>query len=68
MEELKNVSMSELAIILQYYVDLPIVDQTGLKGRYGFNLQWTLDYAQTAEDIQTRIQHNPGCHNTETGV
>jgi uncharacterized protein (TIGR03435 family) len=46
-EELKNVSMAELAIILQYYVDLPIVDQTGLKGRYDFNLQWTLDDAQT---------------------
>jgi uncharacterized protein (TIGR03435 family) len=47
-EELKNVSMAELAIILQYYADLPIVDQTGLKGRYDFNLQWTLDDAQTA--------------------
>ena len=46
-EELKNVSMAELAIILQYYVDLPVVDRTGLKGRYDFNLQWTLDDAQT---------------------
>jgi uncharacterized protein (TIGR03435 family) len=47
MEELKNVSMAELAIILQYYVALPVVDQTGLKGRYDFNLQWTPDDAQT---------------------
>ena len=47
-EEFKNVSMAELAMVLQYYVDLPVVDRTGLKGRYDFNLQWTLDDAQTA--------------------
>ena len=46
-EELKNASMAELAIILQYYVDRPVLDQTGLKGRYDFNLQWTPDDAQT---------------------
>jgi len=46
-EELKNASMAELAIILQYYVDRPVLDQTGLKGRYDFHLQWTPDDAQT---------------------
>lgn len=51
MEEFRNASMAELAIVLQYYVDLPVVDQTGLKGRYDFNLQWTVDDAQaTAPD------------------
>jgi uncharacterized protein (TIGR03435 family) len=44
-EKLKNISMAELGTILQYYVDLPIVDQTGLRGRYDFNLQWTLNDA-----------------------
>jgi len=48
MEELKNASMPELAIILQYYVDRPVVDRTGLKGRYNFNLQWTPDDVQAA--------------------
>lgn len=44
-EALKNTSMAELALILQFRVDRPVVDQTGLKGRYDFNLQWTTDEA-----------------------
>ena len=47
-EDLKNASMADLALILQFHVDRPIVDQTGLKGRYDFKLQWTMDEAQTA--------------------
>lgn len=46
-EALKNTSMADLALILQFHVDRPVVDQTGLKGRYDFKLQWTLDGAQT---------------------
>jgi uncharacterized protein (TIGR03435 family) len=45
-EALKNASMSELAQILQFHVDRPVVDQTGLKGRYDFKLQWTTDDAR----------------------
>jgi uncharacterized protein (TIGR03435 family) len=50
-ESLKNTSMADLALILQFHVDRPVVDQTGLKGRYDFKLQWTVDDgdAQTAE-------------------
>jgi uncharacterized protein (TIGR03435 family) len=64
-EELKNVSMAELAIVLQYYVDLPVIDQTGLKGRYDFNLKWTMQNAQeTAPDappsLFTAIQEQIG--------
>jgi uncharacterized protein (TIGR03435 family) len=47
-EALKNASMADLALILQFHVDRPVVDQTGLKGRYDFKLQWTLDDGQTA--------------------
>ena len=47
-EDLKNASMADLALILQFHVDRPLVDQTGLKGRYDFKLQWTVDDAQTA--------------------
>lgn len=47
-EALKNASMADLALILQFHVDRPVVDQTGLKGRYDFKLRWTLDDAQTA--------------------
>lgn len=46
-EALKNASMAELALILQFHVDRPVVNQTGLTGRYDFKLQWTQDDAQT---------------------
>jgi uncharacterized protein (TIGR03435 family) len=46
-ETLKNTSMSDLALILQFHVDRPVIDQTGLKGRYDFKLQWTVDETQT---------------------
>jgi uncharacterized protein (TIGR03435 family) len=42
-EALKNTSMADLALILQFRVDRPVVDETGLKGRYDFKLQWTTD-------------------------
>ncbi len=45
-EALKNTSMSDLALILQFRVDRPVVDETGLKGRYDFKLQWTTDEAR----------------------
>jgi uncharacterized protein (TIGR03435 family) len=35
--------MMDLAPILQFRVDRPVVDETGLKGRYDFKLQWTTD-------------------------
>lgn len=47
-EALKNASMADLAMILQFHVDRPVIDQTGLKGRYDFKLQWTVDDAQIA--------------------
>jgi uncharacterized protein (TIGR03435 family) len=48
-EALKNASMADLAEILEFHVDRPVVDQTGLKGRYDFKLQWTLDDSQAEE-------------------
>jgi uncharacterized protein (TIGR03435 family) len=47
-EALKNASMADLAMILQFHVDRPVVDQTGLKGHYDFKLQWTVDDAPIA--------------------
>jgi len=54
-ERLKNTSMPDLALILQFHVDRPIVDRTGLKGRYDFDLQWTPD-----EAVTTRPDAPPG--------
>ena len=48
-EALKNASMTDLAHILQFRVDRPVVDQTGLKGRYDLKLQWSTDEAQTTQ-------------------
>ncbi len=45
-EALKNASMADLVKILQFYVDRPVVDQTGLKGRYDLKLQWMVEDAQ----------------------
>jgi len=42
-EDMKNTSMADLALILQFRTDRPVVDETGLKGRYDFKLQWTTD-------------------------
>jgi uncharacterized protein (TIGR03435 family) len=64
-EKLKNASMSDLAQILQFRVGRPVIDRTGLKGRYDFNLQWTTDESRTpAADappgIFTSIQEQIG--------
>jgi uncharacterized protein (TIGR03435 family) len=48
-EALKNASMRDLATILQFRVDRPVVDQTDLKGRYDLKLQWSTDEAQTTQ-------------------
>src|SRR6185436_7844443 len=37
----RNVSMSDLSRILSGRLDRPVVDKTGLSGRYNFTLTWT---------------------------
>lgn len=64
-EDLKNASMQDLTEILQFRVGRPVLDRTGLKGRYDFKLQWTTDEMQaTAADappgIFTAIQEQIG--------
>ena len=64
-QNLRNASMADLATILQFRIGRPVVDQTGLKGRYDFNLQWTTDESQlTVPDappgIFTAIQEQIG--------
>jgi uncharacterized protein (TIGR03435 family) len=45
----RNANMSDFAALLQSTVlDRPVVDQTGLKGRFDFTLRWTPDEFQFA--------------------
>jgi uncharacterized protein (TIGR03435 family) len=43
----RNATMAQFASILQRAIlDRPVVDQTGLPGKYDFNLEWTPDESQ----------------------
>jgi uncharacterized protein (TIGR03435 family) len=43
-----NATLSEFASLMQRYVrlDRPIVDHTGIAGKYDFKLSWTPDFSQ----------------------
>jgi uncharacterized protein (TIGR03435 family) len=45
-----NMSMGEFAPDLGYFVGRPAVDQTRLKGRYDFQLKWTVDETKAPTD------------------
>lgn len=61
-----STSMSDLILTLRFYTGRPVVDQTGLKGRYDFSLRWSQDEAQAAADpnappgVFTAIQEQLG--------
>ena len=42
----RNATMADFAGLMQIYLDRPVVDQTGLKGRFDFVLKWTPDESQ----------------------
>ena len=44
-----NNSMTEFASFLQFEMDRPVLDETGLAGRYDFELKWTRDTARQVE-------------------
>jgi uncharacterized protein (TIGR03435 family) len=48
----RNTTMSEFATLMQRAVlDRPVVDKTGLTGRYDFDLEWAPDESQFGGDI-----------------
>jgi uncharacterized protein (TIGR03435 family) len=60
-----NNSMSDFALGMQTYLDRPVVDETGLPGRYDFILKWTPDNLPTNEPgaapgIFTAVQEELG--------
>jgi bla regulator protein blaR1 len=46
-----NMPMSVFAFNLDFYLDRPVLDETGLTGRYDFTLKWTYDDTRV-EDSQ----------------
>lgn len=60
-----NESMEGLAKFLQFELDRPVVDQTGLKGKFDFKLTWTKDIAPATDEnappgFFTAIQEQAG--------
>jgi uncharacterized protein (TIGR03435 family) len=61
-----NAKMGELALLLKMFLDRPVVDQTGLTGRYDFALKWTFDETTVPADgsaapsVFTAIQEQLG--------
>ena len=60
-----NNSMEEFAKFLQWALDRPVVDQTGLQGKYDFKLTWTKDNAPATDEnaapgFFTAIQEQAG--------
>lgn len=60
-----NNSMADFAEFLQGVLSRPVVDQTGLKGKFDFKLQWTTDPEAAADPAAapgflTAIQEQAG--------
>jgi uncharacterized protein (TIGR03435 family) len=47
---MKNAAMGDFALVMKYAADRPVVDQTGLTGRYDFQLEWTFDDSKAPTD------------------
>ena len=64
--QMGNMKMRELSLILTYFMDRPVVDKTGLDGRYDFLLKYTSDEMKAPTDgtalptIFTAIQEQLG--------
>jgi uncharacterized protein (TIGR03435 family) len=45
-----NISPAEFALMMTYFMDRPVVDQTGLTGRYDFQWKYTFDEMRVPTD------------------
>ena len=41
--KLTNTSMDEFTLSMKFFLDRPVVDKTGLSGKWDFELKWTYD-------------------------
>ncbi|HEY4381497.1 MAG TPA: TIGR03435 family protein [Acidobacteriaceae bacterium] len=64
--QMENATMGELALLLKFMLDRPVVDKTGLTGRYDFQMRWTTDESRAPTDgtappaVFTAIQEQLG--------
>jgi len=64
--QMTNASMADFVLAMKFFADRPVVDQTGLIGRYDIRLKWTFDEAQAPTDgtaapsLFTAIQEQMG--------
>jgi uncharacterized protein (TIGR03435 family) len=62
----KNMSMTDFGFCMQFFLDRPLVDQTGLSGKYDFNLKWSFDETEASSNpnaapgLFTAIQEQDG--------
>jgi len=49
-QSITNMSMTDFTLIMQYFVDRPIVDQTGLTGKWDLKWTWTTDESRLPAD------------------
>jgi uncharacterized protein (TIGR03435 family) len=49
-QSIVNMSMTDFTLIMQYYVDRPIVDQTNLTGKWDMKWTWTSDEGRLPAD------------------
>ncbi len=55
-----NVSMADFVSVLQRAIlDRPVVDKTGLTGRFDFNLEWAPDESQFGGDVGAASSDTP---------
>jgi uncharacterized protein (TIGR03435 family) len=53
----RNATMSDMARVMQRAIlDRPVVDKTGLTGRYNFNLEWAVDETQFGGEIPPPVE------------
>ena len=64
--QMRNATMGDFALDLMFYTDRPVVNQTGLSGRWDLMLKWTADESKAPQDgsappsIFTAIQEQMG--------
>jgi uncharacterized protein (TIGR03435 family) len=62
-----NISMQEIVKTLSYHLGRPVVDGTGLEGKYDIDMTWTIDLAWIMESAGLRDQIPEGADDGPRG-